>query len=42
MGLQKNNLPVIGEQELEIIPEVIHHSGNGHREIFSHDVITLA
>jgi len=28
MGLQKNNLPVIGEQELEIVPEVVNHSSN--------------
>ena len=28
MGLQKNHLPVIGEQELEIAPEVVNHSSN--------------
>ncbi len=28
MGLQKNHLPVIGEQELEIVPEVVNHSSN--------------
>jgi tetratricopeptide (TPR) repeat protein len=41
LGLQKNNLPVIGDQELEIIPEIVNHSSNGHGEILSNEVINL-
>jgi hypothetical protein len=41
MSLQKNHLPIIGEQELEIIPEIVNHSSNGYGEIISDEVITL-